>query len=1255
MGKSRTPTTVAHLVSSSRKSRNTSNTQESTATGSETLLQLSDEVSVNSSQEYPIKSIIDESRDRYLIAWEGPYEPTWEPKHFANDVAIQIWENKKKRTDSVAYKRGGSDQHSSLQSSSATSVAGPPSTVPETQQTGLSQNSVLSTAAAGSQFSSNPSQDSEASGGLYYPDTSDQATQSSSGASAQSQHQNLTRGAIQLCSIQSRRNHTLSTQIEPSPTSGSLQSPSHCSLQFIRPNTRSELLTRLRRPARHTRLQASHNSSSPSSSTNPLETNSTSKNSSGIFRFQGTHAYPTSCEGDHSLGYANFHSNNIGTEIEIAETPPARLSLYHSQSASQSHPSLSPSTLSRVSTHHSPSQAPLFNDSFGKISPSTFLVMVIANKIPSVYKTPIRQIALPLSNTVPESLERGISTQSPTPSIGQNPCSLAGNSSSISVSMSAQLPSNSDASQPANIPQSSIINMDESSPTSGTPNPSMTMEEARRNNPGTNFREKMRFIRAHERSLAGEPQSVSASVTPSSASDIEPSHPAPARDAVSPLNIRVDQEPHTHPPHVMTAAEPPPTFIAPQALHYNAEHPVTVAELLAESQPNLAGEVELPEVSADIVAEPVAGFEATVASIEEVPEPQPVGINLGPMEFAVPLSMDSRVKDDYDVTLSAESRTIGKFLAESSSLGTDMSSSTPEYDTQISRMLKLVNKLNNITTHPDLNDQPAAPGANPVKEAAWAEYSSTKFQFLGFLIDAAVNDDLHIIIVARSDKAVKLVENYLMGKEFINTQPATDRSADLELSLCKGQLSFAIRSATDNRVLQPFKPPAAIIALDNSFDAEDPVIRQIRTEASPNGQLLPVIRLLVSNTAEHVERCLPDTSNINRLRLLVKYTRDFSSTAGELQDDALGVQENAEEVFLYLKMDPATRVWPLAAVELIPIETLDVSPATLEVEELRSMSSSRQKRLLENDEDEASNQTKRQRMTPFQDITHISDSMQGQTQSQDGGDSRLSERSLVQAKNAMEFEVNQLQTALEKVQTNLQTTEKSFSQLQHRYESRLNNYHKLRKELEQALEVSKTSSERLERQKIEIAKLKDEKATLVKDLDEARTIIKEGGGTDAELEKAREEIRRLTKENTSLQRTVQQERSQTEYTRQQYQNASTAAAQSAMELRQLEEELGELKAKAAGDLTKLKKLRLQSDEQTHLTRIKELEVTLAQRDEMLNRKEEELRELKKNRPSTRATSLQPRSPKWGASRPASPGANNVGGGNMRGSALRYPC
>ncbi|KGM91633.1 hypothetical protein PABG_11881 [Paracoccidioides brasiliensis Pb03] len=51
----KTSTTTAHIVSSSRKSRNTLNTQESTTTGSENLALLSDQISINIDQQYPIR------------------------------------------------------------------------------------------------------------------------------------------------------------------------------------------------------------------------------------------------------------------------------------------------------------------------------------------------------------------------------------------------------------------------------------------------------------------------------------------------------------------------------------------------------------------------------------------------------------------------------------------------------------------------------------------------------------------------------------------------------------------------------------------------------------------------------------------------------------------------------------------------------------------------------------------------------------------------------------------------------------------------------------------------------------------------------------------------------------------------------------------------------------------------------------------------------------------------------------------------
>lgn len=52
-------------------------------------------------KEYKIRSILEESATQYLIDWEDDfqseqkYEPTWEPKEFANDLARQDWEKQK--------------------------------------------------------------------------------------------------------------------------------------------------------------------------------------------------------------------------------------------------------------------------------------------------------------------------------------------------------------------------------------------------------------------------------------------------------------------------------------------------------------------------------------------------------------------------------------------------------------------------------------------------------------------------------------------------------------------------------------------------------------------------------------------------------------------------------------------------------------------------------------------------------------------------------------------------------------------------------------------------------------------------------------------------------------------------------------------------------------------------------------------------------------------------------------------------------
>lgn len=256
-----------------------------------------------------------------------------------------------------------------------------------------------------------------------------------------------------------------------------------------------------------------------------------------------------------------------------------------------------------------------------------------------------------------------------------------------------------------------------------------------------------------------------------------------------------------------------------------------------------------------------------------------------------------------------------------------------------------------------------------------------------------------------------------------------------------------------------------------------------------------------------------------------------------------------------------------------------------------------------------------------------------------------------------ESEKAQLQNDLLQAQSRAREMEKALGELQHRYEGRTKDLYKTRQERDRLLESRMSLEQRIEKQREDISKLKEDRSNLRQELEGARQELKNNGGTMADIETAREEIRRLQKENASLERRAEYSQSQSEYTREQYQTASTVAAQAGNEARQLREENEALQRKLAANTAQLLEINKQNDAVHHLARIEELEMILAGRDDLLRKKEEELREIRKNRPSTRSTSTQPRSPKWAAgSRPTSPGLNHNGNGNGlagRGSALRF--
>jgi hypothetical protein len=583
-----------------------------------------------------------------------------------------------------------------------------------------------------------------------------------------------------------------------------------------------------------------------------------------------------------------------------------------------------------------------------------------------------------------------------------------------------------------------------------------------------------------------------------------------------------------------------------------------------------------------------------------------------------------------------------------------------------------VEKLDNVAVHTDLNiaEHVKQSQFDPQREATWAEYTSAKFLFLGHLVEIAGAQDLHIVVIAKRGKGVDLVERYFQGKGFVHTRPRDEMGGNVELSMQNGPLSVGIHATQHDGIVETYRPPAVILALDSSFNASNPSVEHLRTTYARNGNLLPVVHLLISNSSEHIERCLPDLPDSQKLRLLLHIVRSLRDLLGDLQDNALSVQEDAEELFTYLLSENFNANWSLPTIEPLHIlisDDLQSEDPSGESGALQPSDSvpSMNKRLfvshkmffimkasIDSVQDSMDTDTpdlKRQRLHVSQEVSQFTESSSGASQNLDLITKLTTlENRLIEMKSNHAAELDRLQTLLSKAEDRSMERNKSWETLQHRFEYRTNDLHKTRQERDQ-LSTEKTKIEqKLTRHQDEITKLKDERTQLKHDLEAARNDLKAEGGFKEELENAREEIRKLTLSNSSLERKAEYEKKQAEYTREQYQNASNVAAQSANEIRQLRDENAEINKKIAAETAKLKEIRIQNDEFKHVTRIKELEQALEARETLLRRKEEDLRNIRNNRPATRATSTQPRSPKWGnGSRPTSPGVNNGRMSNLR--------
>ncbi|KIW46004.1 uncharacterized protein PV06_01698 [Exophiala oligosperma] len=680
---------------------------------------------------------------------------------------------------------------------------------------------------------------------------------------------------------------------------------------------------------------------------------------------------------------------------------------------------------------------------------------------------------------------------------------------------------------------------------------------------------------------------------------------------------------------------------------------------------------------------------------------------LGPGEYALALPVEGKIQSVYSDIIKSKKKAILKFLNRHDSVGS--ANGSPTRTQERIEMMEMIQQLNDTVTHMDLG----LPGTftqysiQSEAEAAYANYAGSKFSLLGHLVDMLAHVECSIVVMSQAGPVQDLIEQYLKLKHITvrrQDRAITLSSSEVERSRNEFQVELVSTFSTCQLAF-PMKP-ILIIAFDASFDSQDPQVMRIRQYFSPRPPtLLPVVHFLVSNSSEHVDRCLPkDMPSPSRLKLLVRATYQARPNLGgrptyvpdpsdepegramDMADLQRGLRKTPERklaIFAQvitrasLALDWASN-WTLPMprlqltdMDLGPLRSSGVptmaptpqEPIRSRTPASRSGTPSGKRRMLDVDSVLPA-LIKRQRLTPLQD------SAEAATKSEPPNDQLQQMQELVNKLQAdLQTEREAKQKAEEertRIQEQLEKWKEDHANLQRRYEKRMTKCHELdfsTKKLQKIIDNNKSRQERTAEDNVS---LKRKVAELQAELTTVREEVKAGGGDAAALEAAREEARGLQAKNVYLEKSLENTRKDFEFTRTQYQEASNKAAEFAGQVQELETKVAELTQQAGDEKRRLKEQSHTYSLQKHFAKIQELELGIHSREVRLKRLEEENRQLKRTRGvQTRGSSVQPPGspnldgPGRGTrSRQASPAAGlfsntHHAAGSNRGSLLRH--
>ena len=651
----------------------------------------------------------------------------------------------------------------------------------------------------------------------------------------------------------------------------------------------------------------------------------------------------------------------------------------------------------------------------------------------------------------------------------------------------------------------------------------------------------------------------------------------------------------------------------------------------------------------------------------------PVRPILGPHEFAIPLPAEGKVKSAYDEIIKLRRKAIHKFISRKGAPGTSEISSKKTLERN--EMQEMLQRLNDTVTHTDLGLPIPQTQYTLGSEhnAAYADYAGSKFVMLGYLVDQLQGTENSIAIFAQDGALLDLLTDYL-GMKHVKVRRHDSSTVD---QVSDDSTAFSVDLLATQQTKPPALPrkPSFVIAFDVSFTTTDPQVQSLRLQY---GEDLPIIHLLVTNSSEHVDRCVPVamTSNI-RLKVVVRTTYLASPNLGGdtiyIPDDSDQPEGRAMDMSDFqraVRKSPARRLaliadvivnlvqsggftnnWTLSGMPELKLSELE-SPQKLsraasctpqprtgrtQTPVSRATTPVGRKRMLDLD---GENGTKRQRLTPVRDT--FLDSQFSQSQSEELHEAR---RSIAQLMSQLGSTRDQLQAAEQKqaaAEAKAAEWQESHASLLHRYEKTSHERKKLHRENTKLNTTITSMKERDEKLRIEKDKLRQQVIEMKTELVKARADLKAEGGGVAQLEEAREEARNATTKLLMLEKSLTSTKGDFEFTRTQYQEASKQATDMISEVKDLESQVEKLKVAAGDSKRSLKAMNYQMSLSRAMDKAEQFRLEVKNREAVIKKLQEENATLKSRRGvQTRGSSVQPASSPAPRSRQASPAPGHL--------------